>query len=80
MNRRTIRPGDPLTERERQILTLLATGAGAAEIGRALYIGEGTVKTHTTRLYARLGARNAPHAVALGYQRGILTVDAGSVS
>ena len=51
------------------------------EIGRELFIAAQTVKTHTSQLYVRLGARNAAHAVALGYQAGILTVDdAGSTS
>lgn len=67
-----IRPGDPLTDRELQILRLLATGAGAAEIARTLYMGLGTVKTDTSRLYGRLGARNAAHAVAIGYAQGLL--------
>lgn len=67
------RSGELLSPRELQILRGLAAGDSGAEIGRALFIGEGTVKTHSTALYDKLGARNRCHAVALGYELGLLT-------
>lgn len=42
----------------------------AEEIGRELFISENTVKTHLKRIYKRLGAVNAAHAVALAYTHG----------
>lgn len=64
---------EPLSPRELQILRGLAAGDSGAEIGRRLHIAEPTVKTHSTALYAKLGARNRCHAVAIGYEQGLLT-------
>ena len=73
---RITRPAPPkelgeLTEREREILRLIATGLSNAEIGRELYISETTVKTHVTHILQKLGLRNRVQAVVLAYQAGL---------
>jgi DNA-binding NarL/FixJ family response regulator len=73
---RIARPAQPkglgeLTEREREILRLIATGLSNAEIGRELYISETTVKTHVTHILQKLGLRDRVQAVVLAYQAGL---------
>ncbi|MGI5194720.1 response regulator [Streptomyces sp. CA-288835] len=64
--------GEPLSTREREVLTLVAKGTSNREIARVLFISEATVKTHLTHLYAKLGVKDRAAAVAVGYDRGIL--------
>jgi DNA-binding NarL/FixJ family response regulator len=73
---RITRPAPPkelgeLTEREHEILRLIATGLSNAEIGRGLYISETTVKTHVTHILQKLGLRDRVQAVVLAYQAGL---------
>src|SRR5690349_9091132 len=60
-----------LTERELEILRLIATGRSNAEIGRTLFIGETTVKTHVTHILQKLGLHDRVQAVVLAYQAGL---------
>lgn len=62
----------PLTEREQQVLGMLATGATNKEIGRQLTLQEVTVKLHTRRILRKLGARNRTDAVRRAQEAGLL--------
>ncbi|MFK0287519.1 response regulator [Streptomyces sp. NPDC090499] len=64
--------GDQLTPREVQVLDLVARGLSNSEIGRQLYIGEATVKTHLLRTFVKLGVNDRTAAVTIALSRGIL--------
>jgi DNA-binding CsgD family transcriptional regulator len=61
-----------LSERETLILQALADGHTTAETARRLRLSPRAVATARFWLYAKLGAINGPHAVALGFQRGLI--------
>ncbi|WUH95402.1 response regulator transcription factor [Streptomyces sp. NBC_00433] len=61
------------TERELEILRLVAAGTTNREAARRLFISEATVKTHLLHLYAKLGVRDRAAAVAAAYKAGLLT-------
>ncbi len=61
---------DPLTERERQVLQLVAEGLANKQIASSLEISENTVKFHLSSLYAKLGVTNRTEAVRTGARRG----------
>jgi LuxR family maltose regulon positive regulatory protein len=55
---------EPLSERELEVLRLLASGKSNRRIASELFVSVGTVKTHTNNLYRKLGARSRTQAVA----------------
>jgi DNA-binding CsgD family transcriptional regulator len=65
-----------LTGRQNEILALLATGLGNADIGKRLFVSEDTVKTHVQRMYKVLGVASRPGAVGAAYRQGLLAVGA----
>ncbi len=69
---KSTQPEPLLTEREREVLELIAAGETNAEIARRLYLSPHTIKEHTSALYRKLGARNRAEAVQLAKRIGLL--------
>jgi DNA-binding NarL/FixJ family response regulator len=66
-------PGlDKLSDREREVLELLARGAANLEIAAALHLSERTVKGHVGQVFAKLGARDRAAAIVLAYEAGLV--------
>jgi ATP/maltotriose-dependent transcriptional regulator MalT len=63
---------DPLSERELEVLTLLATGKTNSEVAGDLFVSVGTVKSHTGNIYRKLGARNRAGALARARELGLI--------
>ena len=61
-----------LTEREREVLTALARGLTNTEIAEELVLSESTIKTHVSKVLAKIGARDRVHAVIIAYEAGIV--------
>ena len=63
---------EPLSQRELDILGLIAQGCSNREAAARLFISEATVKTHVLHIYAKLGVNDRAAAVAAGFERGLL--------
>ncbi|MFD4529085.1 response regulator [Streptomyces sp. NPDC058470] len=63
-----------LTEREAEVLRLMAQGMSNGEIAAALFLGVQTVKTHVSSTLAKLGARDRTQAVVIAYESGFIEV------
>jgi DNA-binding NarL/FixJ family response regulator len=64
---------EPLSQRELEVLGLIAQGTTNREAARQLFISEATVKTHLLHIYAKLGVKDRAAAVAAAFERGLLT-------
>ncbi|MEJ7795915.1 MAG: response regulator transcription factor [Nocardioides sp.] len=70
--RRAASPGPVITEREVEVLELLARGLGNKEMARDLYVSEATVKSHLSHIYTKLGVDTRSGAVAAAIERRII--------
>jgi DNA-binding NarL/FixJ family response regulator len=61
-----------LTERETEVLVMLAAGKSNAELATSLYVGEGTIKTHVSHVLTKLGLRDRMQAVVFAYESGLI--------
>jgi DNA-binding NarL/FixJ family response regulator len=64
---------DDLTDREHDVLRLMARGATNAEIAGELFVAEATVKTHVGSIFMKLGVRDRPAAIVFAYDHGVVT-------
>jgi DNA-binding NarL/FixJ family response regulator len=64
---------DLLTDREHDVLRLMARGATNAEIGATLFVAEATVKTHVGSIFGKLGVRDRAAAIVFAYDHGVVS-------
>ncbi len=67
-----------LTDREREVLTLIGHGLSNSEIADTLVVGAATVKTHVSRILSKLNARDRAQLVVMAYETGLVTPGSGS--
>jgi len=73
MMRRSSAESTRLSDREHQVLVLLADGLGAGQIAQKLYLSESTAKSHIARIYQKLGASNRAQALVTAMRIGLLS-------
>jgi DNA-binding NarL/FixJ family response regulator len=71
---------EELTDREHEVLRLMARGATNAEIAGALHLAEATVKTHVGSIFGKLGVRDRAAAIVFAYDHGVVTPGIESTS
>ena len=62
---------DGLTEREAEVLRLIAAGLSNSEIAKQLYVSEVTIKTHVNHIFTKTGSRDRAQAIAYAHRRGL---------
>ncbi|MFE4719798.1 response regulator transcription factor, partial [Streptomyces sp. NPDC056728] len=70
---RAPRAVEGITEREREVLTLVGLGRSNSEIAEELYITVATTKSHVARLFTKLGARDRVQLVIIAYESGLVS-------
>ena len=65
--------GHDLSEREREVLRLVAQGLSNTEVGQQLAISRSTVKFHLSSIFSKLGVSNRPELIALAYQHHLVS-------
>jgi DNA-binding CsgD family transcriptional regulator len=78
MNRVRVPQSGPLSQREHEVLALVAAGKTNRETAATLFITEATIKTHLLNIYAKLGVSDRAAAVAEAFNRGLLTPKRGT--
>jgi len=63
---------DAITQREREVIALVADGLTNDEIGQKLYMSPATVRTHVSRAMTKLGVRDRAQLVVLAYETGLV--------
>jgi two-component system NarL family response regulator len=64
-----------LSARELEVLALVARGLSTDGIAGELFVSHNTVRSHVRRIMDKLGARNRPHAVAIAFSAGLISID-----
>lgn len=72
---RPVEQTEPLTDREKEILALMARGSANKEIGTALFISDNTVKTHISHIFQKLEVGDRTEAVTKALRLGLITLD-----
>lgn len=75
MRRRMSPQGPQLTQRESEVLSLLAQGFSVSAISRAIFVSDSTAKTHISKIYEKLGASNRADAIMKAVRSGLLSAD-----
>jgi DNA-binding NarL/FixJ family response regulator len=75
MRRRMSPTGPQLTQRESEVLSLLARGFSVSAIGRAIFVSDSTAKSHISKIYEKLGASNRADAIMKAVRSGLLADD-----
>jgi DNA-binding NarL/FixJ family response regulator len=75
MRRRMTPSGPQLTQREAEVLSLLARGFSVSAIARSIFVSDSTAKTHISKIYEKLGASNRADAIMKAVRSGLLAED-----
>lgn len=75
LHQRQVVPGETLSARELEVLSLVARGASNKEIARSLHLSEATVKSHLIHLFGKLGVSDRTAAVTVAIERGLLRLE-----